>query len=84
MAISDKPEHEEIERLAERLTPRLVQILDGHEISEDEAASLLSGVLTRLMYRWNAIPDREQWVISTFEAQLRKYLDRLRRGLEDG
>ncbi|HYO15784.1 MAG TPA: hypothetical protein VE685_21505 [Thermoanaerobaculia bacterium] len=76
MPFLHKPEREEIERLAQQLTPRLVQVLEGREISEDDAASLLSGVLIRLMYRWNSIPDREHWVLSTFEAQLRRYLER--------
>lgn len=76
MPSSHKPEREEIERLAERLTPRLVQVLEGREISEDDAASLLSGVLIWLMHRWDSVPDREHWVLSTFEAQLRRYLER--------
>jgi len=80
MPSSGKPTQDDLQRLAVRLQPKILRLFQRHEVSRETAELLLTAALTRLLYRWDRVRDRERWLLSA----LRKGLAASREAISKG
>lgn len=64
------PTNDDLQRLLDRLRPRIARLFDRHGVTVEEAESRVADALVRLSYRWDLIRDRERWLLATLEKDL--------------
>ena len=80
MSSSGEPTQDELQRLAVRLKPKVLRLLQRYDVSGEEAELLLTAATIRLLYRWDRVRDRERWLLTA----LRKGLAASREAISKG
>lgn len=71
MPSSAVPRQEDLDRLAERLGPCIVEIFREWEIPEIEQEELVRAALVRLSYKWSRIHNPERWLLAALSKEAR-------------
>ncbi len=64
------PTQDDLQRLLDRLRPRIARLFDRHGVSLEEAESRVEETLVRLSYRWEMVRDRERWLLAKLKKDL--------------
>ncbi len=67
---SSEPTQDDLQRLLDRLRPRIARLFDRHGVSVEEAESRVADALVRLLYRWELVRDRERWLLAKLKKDL--------------
>jgi RNA polymerase sigma factor (sigma-70 family) len=74
--VRDPADDEPIEELLERLRPRFKSILASYSIPYDDAEDMVQEILISTLRQWNAIRDREAWVMTALRNRCALYWKR--------
>ncbi len=64
------PTQDDLQRLFNRLRPRIARLFDRHGVSTDEAELRVTKALVWLSYRWDWVRRRERWLLAALKKDL--------------
>jgi hypothetical protein len=70
MSSSGEPTRDDLQRLVDRLQPKIARLFKRHGISTAEAERRVTAALIRLSYHWDRVRDRERWLLTELQEGL--------------
>jgi DNA-directed RNA polymerase specialized sigma24 family protein len=76
MTSIDRPTAQDLDQMAEALSPRIEELLQRYGCPPETAEEVVREALVALTYRWSRIGSREWWLLDRIEKALRRNLNR--------
>ena len=70
MPSSSEPTRTDLQRLVDRLKPRIARLFERHGVSGKESELRVAAALIRLSYQWDKVRDREGWLLTELKDAL--------------
>ncbi|HSS51640.1 MAG TPA: hypothetical protein VLX28_22070 [Thermoanaerobaculia bacterium] len=71
MCLQARPSQEDLDRLMQRLRPRIAGLFASRNVSPEEAERLVGEALIEIAYRWSRVHDRAGWLLKTLDKKTR-------------
>lgn len=63
----------ELQELLRELRPRILEMLAGYHVPEEQAAEIVHDTFIALAVRWHRVGNRRAWLLGTLEARCRAW-----------